>query len=330
METIIQRYTDIGDPVAYSSAQAVEEDLQKKSKQLGKRICTDKDEIEKKLSRLDAHTLHKSSKKRKKYNPVYVYEKRYLMQADLFSFDRYVRANVGIQHVLLVQDTFTRYVWARPLMNKSVTEVLQKFQQIYRQTGAFKKLWTDRGKEFLASQFKNFCQKNNIEQVFNFTSGHASHVEASGKSLQRLIYKYMTDKNTEKYAHKLPLFIKTLNNRPHRGLGGKMTPAEAELPENVLYVRYEHEKKYASVKRPKTEIYEIGQAVRLTADKAKEKFKRSYKEQNTREIYEIVEVDLTKKIPLYSLRDFFPNAKGEKEDILGKFYANEIVPVTIV
>ncbi len=324
--SIVERYRTPGDPVAYSSAGRVYEDLRKRYGDI-----VDRDDVERKLSGITTHTLHKRLKKRKKFIPVYVYEKRWLMQADLFATEQLAAQNDNVRHILLVQDTFTRYVWARPLVNKSGNVVLSNFRHILRQTGPIKKLWTDRGTEFVGQTFKKFCQENNITQVFNYTSGHASNVEAAGKSLQRLMYKYMSDKDTERYIDVLALLVKTMNNRHSRGLGGRITPAEAELPENAYYVRGEHEKRYAKVQKPNQAVYAVGQAVRLTAADEDNRFRRSYKEQNTRELYEITSVDVSKKIPLYTLRTYYPVQKlgNIKEDVLGKFYANEIVPVTV-
>ncbi len=319
---IVKRYTSPGDPVAFSSAQAGHEDLRRQGL-----THTSKENVEEQLSKLKSHTLHKEKKKVKKFNPIYVYDKRRLMQADLFHVDQLSRRNAGYNYILLVQDTFTRFVWARPLKKKTAEEVLDQFKSIFEETGNFDKLLTDQGLEFRSKIFQDFCTEKNIKFFHNYTSGHASHIERAGRSLQRLMYKFMTETGSKRYIDHLQLLVRTMNNRPTRGLGGRMTPAEAELEENVLHVRNQHEKRYSSVpKKPHT--LPIGQIVRLR--RPKNVFDRSYKEQNTSELYEVIRVDLTKRIPLYTLRDYIANENGEKRILDGKVYHTEVVPVTVI
>ncbi len=324
-EKIINLYKKPGHPAAYSSAQTIYQNLKKRGLLGG----LTQDSIEKALSRVYSHTRHLQKKKIKKFNFVDIYEKRHILQADLFDFSALSKDNNKVKYILLVQDTFTRYLWARPLINKTAAEVLKNFKIIHEKTGNFYALWTDEGTEFLAKTFQSFLKKNNIKHFHNFTSGHASHVERSGASLQRLIYKHMTENNTNTYIKHLPLFISTMNNRLTRGLGSIMTPAEAELPKNEFNVRMIHEKAYAKVKKQKKiRPFPVGQVVRLVY--IKRPFARSYKEQNTDELFEVVSIDRTKRIPLYSVQTLLSDNKGKKEQIRGKFYHNELIPVTII
>lgn len=102
----------------------------------------------------------------------------------------------------------------------------------------------------------------------------------------------------------------------------KTTPTLAE--KNPLKVRIVNEDRYiklkSKIKSQNRSVYPVGTQVRVLLDKTK--FSRGYKQTFSDEIFKIKAVYTNLPIHLYGLEDF------SKNELQGKFYANEITPVS--
>ena len=93
--------------------------------------------------------------------------------ADLISFvSRPVKTNEGtFKHVLIVQDVFSRFLWARVLENtmdasNAFEEILKESENRMVDAGPYpEELTTDAGNEFNNQEFKNLCQRYSIEHI---------------------------------------------------------------------------------------------------------------------------------------------------------------------
>jgi len=143
--------------------------------------------------------------------------------------------------------------------------------------------------------------------------------ERANKTIQSLIFKYLTDNQTQKYIDKLPKLVDTYNKRGHRTLE-YMSPNEADRINNEARVRDIHMTRFAKIPQKKPTL-EINQWVRIKIDSKKiGHTARSYKPQWKPEYYMITRINRL-KIPLYHLK-----AVDDNEVILGGFYKNELVP----
>lgn len=151
MTDLLQKiYYEIGHPAAYSTIQKLHESVDKK---------IPKDDIKDWLSGELAYTLHRPRKLKFKRNPYLVNNINDQWQADLADLVSLSESNDGYKMVLLVVDTFSRFVRVRPLTSKSAKEVLNAFKEIIVDAGeAPRQLLTDRGK--ILSRFKQ--DLNNI------------------------------------------------------------------------------------------------------------------------------------------------------------------------
>lgn len=75
-------------------------------------------------------------------------------------------------------------------------------------------------------------------------------------------------------------------------------------------------------KRPPKPSIKLNSLVRLTSTKRAEKFHKGYLVQNTSEIFRVSGIDTKFKPHTYLVQDL------EGNDILGKFYESELIPVT--
>src|SRR5579885_2768380 len=68
--------------------------------------------------------------------------------ADLVDMSEFADVNDNIRFLLTMIDLGTRYAWARPIKNKTGTEIKKALQSIFDDAHSTpKKLWTDQGSE---------------------------------------------------------------------------------------------------------------------------------------------------------------------------------------
>jgi Integrase core domain/Chromo (CHRromatin Organisation MOdifier) domain len=309
-EKIRRDYTTPGHPIAYSGIQNVYHYYNRQVPLI---------RIKKILSGNEGYTLHKELHQQQR-NITYKHFKRYQFQMDLVEVQHLASKNDGVRYLLNCIDIFTRFAFVRPLKDKSANTVLTAFKSILEEavTPPYMVVM-DKGAEFTNKAFKDFCIKNNIKFINPQASVHAAFIERFNRTLQLLMYKYMTDNETERYIDVLTQLVHTYNNRIHRMI--KTTPQQAENDENGEHLNLEiiQQEQIKKIK-PKKPTLSVGTYVRIA--KQKGKFSRGYDEQTMQEVFRIKAIDTRKRIPLYHLTDYYG-----KEDITGGFYEFELTPV---
>ena len=86
--------------------------------------------IRKFLHNQESYSLHKPVRRRFRRNHVVSAGKDDLWMADLIDMVKYADWNKGFKYILLVIDTFSKYVWLQPLKYKTGEEVASAFQKI--------------------------------------------------------------------------------------------------------------------------------------------------------------------------------------------------------
>lgn len=312
-------YTNIGHPIAYAGITQIFNYYNK---------IIPIHEIKNILSGFDTYTLHHEFHERKR-NPSYSHFKRYQFQIDLVDIQNLADANDGVRFLLTCIDTFTRYAFVRMLKSKHAKVVINAFNSILIEAGTPPySLVMDRGTEFQNQEFKKYCADRKIHYFPPDTSIHGAYVERFNRTLQSLIYKYMTENQTNRFIDKknadnsvtklMPLFMSTYNNRIHRMIGVSPHTAETDDSTHIEIVK-KLDKYYSTIKKQPV-TFRIGDIVRIS--KIKGKFNRGYHETAVREKFKIHEVKTNHRIPLYILS----NLNGD-EIIKGAFYASELIKV---
>ena len=137
----------------------------------------------------------------------------------------------------------------------------------------------------------------------------AAFAERTLRSLKNILYRYMEEYGY-KYIHKLPQFITTSNSRRNSSID--MRPNTVN---NCDFMSTLYSKPLREFKKP---TFKIGDRVRIS--KYDLHFRKGYKSQFTREIFETVAI-ATRKPPSYTIK----NEQGEV--IQGKFYQEELIKV---
>lgn len=317
IEDLKENYTKVGHPIAFSGIQLIYNYY--------KPYLSHAD-IENALSEIESYTLHREFHSPQR-NPSYSHFKRYQFQADLVDVRSLSEYNDGVNYILTVIDTFTRYGYARLLRGKQGKGVMEAFQDILNeaQTPPLM-LILDRGTEFYNQHFENLCRDNNIKMFSPDSFIHGAYIERFNRSLQQIIYKFMTQAETHRYIDftekdgskvaLMPLFLHSYNNRIHRMIG--TTPYKAENdPSTHEQIRIKMSAYYAKIKHVKPK-FKVGDFVRIA--KITGKFGRGYDEQSVQEVFKIHSIDKKFPKPMYVISNY----RGD-EIIKGKFYQNELV-----
>ncbi len=325
-EEILKIYHSPGHPAAYSSPDTVYRFFQGRAS---------RDQIKRALEHDDAYTLHREYKKAHRFNPYFVYHRRRQFQADLIDISSLKRANRGVTFLLVIIDVFSRRIWVYPLKNKSARETRRGFEQWFRalhaEGGAAlskipgRSLLTDSGKEFVNAEVKAIMQSKGIRMDQAKNINKAAIVERVNKSLQILIYKYLTDRSETRYIDALPDLVKSYNTRKHRSLN-YISPQEADFPSNEHLVRSMHRMRYSSLvgkQRKSPPTFKVGDMVRVkTYAKAPSSARRAYLQQFHGEYFKVVRLNRRMPIVMYEIQSM-----DTDEIIEGGFYSNELTRV---
>ena len=317
---IRENYINPGSPIAYSNPQTIYKHMKKINKPIGL------EEIRNILSEFDAHNLHKFFRRPKFFNPYYIYKRREQIQADLIDIRQLSKENNGVNYLFALIDGFTKRAWVYPLKTKTSKEVAKVFvdhiEQNY-QDHMFQIFLSDAGKEFLGKEMQAVL--NDYSIYFQIGRGYnkSSICERFNLTLQRMIYKYLTQNETLKYIDKLDDILSSYNKRPHRTLKG-LSPLEADKPEMEARVRGFHRKRYYNVKRMNKlslrKSFQLGDIVRikkLTTRFSSEN--RGYTQQQKPEYFIIDRIDTRLPRALYYIKSL-----NHGDQIIDGFYRNEL------
>jgi hypothetical protein len=184
-----------------------------------------------------------------------------------------------------------------------------------------KSIFFDRGREYVNQNVYNYLKELDIFVHHPNSPLKAAIAERFNRSLQDLIFKYLTQNETNRYIDVLEDLLTTYNTRGHRTLQ-YMSPNDAELEKNKNHVISALNQYYTKITSLQTKVkFAVGDTVRI--EKERTKFARGYHERFTRELFEVVSVNRRMPIPTYKLKSL-----NTDEIIGGAFYNNELQKVS--
>jgi len=145
---------------------------------------------------------------------------------------------------------------------------------------------TDKGKEFLNTQFQTLLKHEGIEfQVCRNPDVKCAVVERVNRTLRDKLHRYFTYKNTYHYLDVLPKFIKGYNASVHWSTG--MAPADVR-DTDVLTIWKKKRGKAAQTRRLSKPKFRVGQHVRISKEKME--FAKGGEQNYSTEIFKIRKV----------------------------------------
>jgi transposase InsO family protein len=262
------------------------------------------------LMKQDAYTLHKPVIRKFPRRKTYSSGIDDLWQADLADLSSIANYNDNNRYLLTCIDVFSRYAWVIPCKNKMAKTVCLAFERIITDRKP-NYLQTDKGNEFLNSNFQTLLKENDIKF---YTSENddikCALVERFNRTLKSRMFRYFTHKSSLRYIDVLQQIVHTYKDKIHSTI--KMAPSKvfAHNEEKLRTIQY----KKGSIRYK----FDIGDTVRIS--ETRRTFKKGYLPHWTEEIFNIKERFPTQP-PTYGLTD----ADGER--IKGKFYTQELQKV---
>lgn len=238
-------------------------------------------------------------------------------QSDLLSLINYAKFNSGYKFLLVVIDTFSKYLWARKLKTKTANEVAEQMEDIFKKSNRLcRHLHTDFGGEYINAKFKKLTEKYDINHFQTFSHLKAQICERVNLTIRRRLGWHFTKRGNYKWIDIIQGIIDNYNNTKHRTTGfapNKINKSNEKYILEKVYNKNEEKKKFSKLKKPK---FKIGDYVRLS--KYKTHFEKSTTRNWTTEIFKIVKVN--RKFPFsYILED--SNGKSIK----GQVYEPELL-----
>ena len=135
----------------------------------------------------------------------------------------------GESAILVVQDIFSRRLYAKALRTKSAREVAAAFQEILDEAGRPQELTTDGGLEW-AGAFAQLLRANGIphrvKPVGDASVNDMATLDAAIRNLREALGRAGVGAN---WPGEVPRIVRALNNRPH---GGTLEHSPANVPTN--------------------------------------------------------------------------------------------------
>lgn len=267
-----------------------------------------------------AYTLHKARRVNFKRNAYKLNNINIQWQGDLIDTSSVALENDNHNFVLLVIDSFSKFVSTRALKNKSAREVTAAFKDIVEERGVKPMYFvTDKGKEFVNSTLGAYMKS---EKIIHFSPANdtfkASIAERAIRSWKSLVYKIMTATMSMRFIDHLEKVTRMMNGRHHRTIG--MCPAEVN--EKNIYDVWRNSRLASSKAegKPTKESMKIGDFVRLSKNKNTSVFDKGFLPNYSDEIFKVVKT-IKRHHPVYRLKDL------TGEDLEGAWQREEIQKV---
>ena len=273
-------------------------------------------QIQKWLQQEEAYSLQKSYRHKFRRTPIVVAGKDDQWSADLMDMVKFAKDNNDVKYVLVVVDSFSKYLWLRPLKDKTGPSVAAAFKDIFKEGRKPNRLRSDKGQEFRAKVVKDLMKSKDIRQLFAQNENKASISERAIKTIKAKMYRYFTYKNAYKYIDQLQSFADGYNKTIHRSIDMAPNDVTSDNEEEVHVATYLSRTTAESKKRYK---YKIGDRVRITH--LRNVFSREYDQKWTGEIFTVAQRFYRGNTPIYRLNDY------DGEAITGSFYQPELQKV---
>ena len=152
--------------------------------------------------------------------------------ADLIDKSSLSKYNINYKFILTVIDIFTKYAWAFPAKNKSVSSITNGFKIVLSESPQGgsesrkpEKLWVDRGSELYKKTFKSLLKEYETKLYSTYTDLKAVFIERFNRTLLHKINKPMFINGDGNWVNILNDAVITYNNNIHSTIN--MTPVDA-------------------------------------------------------------------------------------------------------
>ena len=237
-----------------------------------------------------------------------MYGPRDLWQVDLLDFQKFSKENNGYRYLCVIIDCFTKFVWVKPLKNKT-GKSLVKALSLLLMTERPKHLQADQGTEFFNKNVSRMLEAFGPKLYHSYSEHKASIVERVQRTLRGRLGKLFTERGNNVWIDEIDNIVNAYNNSYHSSI--KMKPVNVTEQDTTRIRRL----LFPSENYNKPTEFKVGDKVRITA--RRKQFQKEYEKGWTDEKFLIKGVQDT--IPVtYLLEDL------SQEPVLGSFYKEEL------
>ena len=259
----------------------------------------------------DAYTLHKPTRKPRRFRRIYTLGINYHFQADLVDMSKFAKENNGYKWILNVIDTFSKKLWAFKIKNKSAKSVLDVIKPLLEKHKP-QKLETDLGTEFKNEKLQNLLKKHKIDHYSVSSDRKCAIVERVNRTLKTRMYRAFTAQGSHRWIDILDDLVAGYNNTYHTSTKFKPNAVNKNNEEEV------RENLFPPLPARSPPKLKEGDSVRIT--RKKNIFEKGYERTWSFEVFFISKVRKTNPVT-YAIEDY----KGE--EIEGSFYESEVQKV---
>lgn len=216
-----------------------------------------------------------------------------------------------MKYMLLIVDTFSRYLWSFPLKGKSAREVQDAFESIKSRHPMA--IMADEGTEFMGT-FLKYCTQKGIRIYHIYGDHKAAIAERAIRTIQTLLWRLMTARDTRKWVDLLPLAVEFYNTSKHRALDG-LTPTQASDPANQRRL-WLHQYGTIQPNTPDKPKFNIGDAVRVSVYHGA--FDKGYHGNWSLDAYVVAAISLGRPV-MYSINNL------DGTPVQGRFYEEQLL-----
>ena len=232
-------------------------------------------------------------------------------QADLTDMSSWRRENKGYRYILTVVDVMSRFAFARPIKHKNGQEVAEALEDIFTESKRHPKFYlqTDEGKEFFNKHVKELASKYGFSQFHTYDRDiKAAIVERFNCTLKEMIWRYFIWTNNRKWVTNSQGedMLATQSDAAHRQHTtlGMSTLQAMEHDKNELYDsnigKHLKQKQRKRLERDYSNI-KVGDFVLVNM--AKKMFEKGVAPKWTREVFKVIDVDMSSPRISYKLED---------------------------
>ena len=205
-------------------------------------------------------------------------------------------------------DVYSKYGWIATLKNKTGKEAA--LANLFK-IAVPSRLWTDKGREFYNQHVRRVLDANNGTLYSTENEEKSSVAERWNRTMKRIMWKYFTANETNKYIDEFQNMVDKYNTTYHRSI--KLTPSDARDPSNYKHV---FKALYGKIRPPPSPAkFHVGEKVRISRNK--DTFEKVFTRHWTEEVFTVSLVKHTNPIT-YSLEDL----RGEP--VRGSSYEQEL------
>lgn len=177
-----------------------------------------REQVRKEVGNLEMYQVHKPITRQKVKKAILATKPNQHWQIDLTSMPPYHR----YKYIIVIIDIFSKNIYTKAIINKTSRSVIAFLREVF-EVQKPKVLQSDRGREFVNDNMKQFLEDEGVKQVLSkaYTPTSQSYVERTNRTIKGMLFRGMTSEDNNDWVSLLPYITSNYNNTYHSSIGMK-------------------------------------------------------------------------------------------------------------